>query len=397
MSETSAHIELELEAPQGNFLLRRHGHPKEQLRAWDNADIYLLEEIAQLVETKKPKHVLIVNDGFGALSIALKAYAPHVIIDSAHSRRALRANLSANHNSVDEVATSTSFQMKWDSPHETYDLVVMKLPKSNAQLDDQLRRIKHFVGTETTFIAGAMAKRIQKSTVDSFQRHFEDARCSLAHKRARLIRVSPPGKPDSGEPVALLSYIVAADLARAPHDLELNSMPGTFAHGKLDLGARALLEVLNLPSQVDTMLDYGCGTGVLGIVAGLRHTEAQMTFVDDAAAAMVSTRLNVAQHFDSERALRTTLLEQDSLADVVSNSQSVVLNNPPFHDAGTRTSFVARTMFKSALRVLKPSGELWVVGNRHLGYERMLNQVFGSCEQMSTNSKFVVLRAKKAV
>jgi 16S rRNA G1207 methylase RsmC len=103
----------------------------------------------------------------------------------------------------------------------------------------------------------------------------------------------------------------------------------------------------------------------------------------------------VAQHFDSERTLSITLLEQDSLAGVPTDSQSVVLNNPPFHDAGARTSFVARTMFKAALRVLKPNGELWVVGNQHLGYERMLNQIFGSCEQMGTNSKFVVLRAKK--
>ena len=43
--------------------------------------------------------------------------------------------------------------------------------------------------------------------------------------------------------------------------------------------------------------------------------------------------------------------------------------------------------------VLRPGGELWVVGNRHLEYNDKLNRAFGNSEVMANNPKFQVIRA----
>jgi 16S rRNA (guanine1207-N2)-methyltransferase len=52
-------------------------------------------------------------------------------------------------------------------------------------------------------------------------------------------------------------------------------------------------------------------------------------------------------------------------------------------------------MFVESRDALRPGGELWVVGNRHLGYWDKLNRLFGGCETVASNAKFVVLRAGK--
>jgi 16S rRNA (guanine1207-N2)-methyltransferase len=71
------------------------------------------------------------------------------------------------------------------------------------------------------------------------------------------------------------------------------------------------------------------------------------------------------------------------------------LNNPPFHQQNTVGDAIAWKMFVEARRVLKPLAELWVVGNRHLAYHAKLKKLFGACEAIASNRKFVVLKAVK--
>jgi len=56
---------------------------------------------------------------------------------------------------------------------------------------------------------------------------------------------------------------------------------------------------------------------------------------------------------------------------------------------------VALTMFQDAAQVLRKDGELWVVGNRHLGYHIKLKRWFSDLELLASNSKFVLFRARQ--
>jgi 16S rRNA G1207 methylase RsmC len=71
------------------------------------------------------------------------------------------------------------------------------------------------------------------------------------------------------------------------------------------------------------------------------------------------------------------------------------LNNPPFHQQHSNGDAIAWNMFKDARRVLIGGGELWVVGNRHLGYHAKLKKLFGNCETLAANKKYVILKATK--
>ncbi len=83
----------------------------------------------------------------------------------------------------------------------------------------------------------------------------------------------------------------------------------------------------------------------------------------------------------------------DGLTGVPDGTVDRVLTNPPFHSHRATTDATARRMFGGARRVLRPGGELWVIGNRHLGYHVRLRRLFGNCDVVASDPKFVVLRA----
>src|SRR5205823_946781 len=68
--------------------------------------------------------------------------------------------------------------------------------------------------------------------------------------------------------------------------LVIVSRPGVFGYGRLDDGARALTEVMEI-GPGDAVLDIGCGAGAVGILAGLRAgAGGSVTFVDSNARAI---------------------------------------------------------------------------------------------------------------
>ncbi len=74
-----------------------------------------------------------------------------------------------------------------------------------------------------------------------------------------------------------------------------------------------------------------------------------------------------------------------------------MLCNPPFHQQNAVTDHIAWQMFNDAKKVLRPGGELRIVGNRHLDYHEKLKRLFGGSKLLGSNKKFVVLSAKKVI
>ena len=72
-----------------------------------------------------------------------------------------------------------------------------------------------------------------------------------------------------------------------------------------------------------------------------------------------------------------------------------MLCNPPFHQQQVVGDFLAWRMFQQAHAALGRGGELWIVGNRHLGYHAKLKRLFREVSQVGATPKFVILRARK--
>ena len=349
------------------------------LQAWEAADDYLLQ---QLDDTEISGPVLIFNDAFGALACALAEHKPYSIGDSYLSELATRENL--RHNELDE--SSVRFLESTADYPQAPAVVLIKIPKQLALLEQQLRALRKVVTPETRIIGGTKARDVHNSTLELFEKVLGTTTTTLAWKKARLINC----------------VYTAPALADAPetNSWKLEGTPWTihnhanvFSRNGLDIGARFFIE--HLPSNLEgEIVDLGCGNGVVGLTLLERNPEANVVFVDESPMAVASSRLNVETNMP-DAVDRCEFMINNALSGVEPFRFNAVLCNPPFHQQHALTDSVAWEMFHHARRCLKINGELVIVANRHLDYFHKLKKIFGNCTTVATNSKFVVLKAVK--
>jgi 16S rRNA (guanine1207-N2)-methyltransferase len=379
-----------MRVPQGEFELARYPvRANEMLRAWDAADEFLLRHLAGTIESARLKgEILIVNDYAGALSTALAAQRPAMLSDSYLAHVATRKNLTRN--GID----SSSFRQlaSFDPLPESIDAMVMKIPKSLALLEDQLHRIVPHIHQKTIFIAGAMTKHIHASTLKLFANIVGTTRSSLAERKARLIFCDPNlplERPSNPWP---RTYTAGNHV--------VTSYAGVFSASRLDGGTSFLLD--HLPRSLGPLrvVDLGCGNGILGVRTAFDNSKAEVTFIDESYRAVASAKATFRTNLGSERTARFSvgngMFDLADDAPLSKGSIDRVLNNPPFHENNAIRDAVAWQMFSESRDVLRPGGELWVVGNHHLAYQAKLKRLFGNCKLVASNDRFVVLQAVRA-
>ncbi len=356
----------------------QHNSP---LQAFDAADEYLLKHLSE-----HPLHghsrCLILNDNFGALAISLAEHMQvHSSGDSFLAHQALRNNLDHNQRPADAVQILQSEQ-PFQGP---YDCVLIRVPKTLALLEEQLIRLQSHISDRTIIVAAGMIKHLPRSAGDLLERYIGPVQASLAEKKARLLFVTPTNIAQAQSP-----YPSSYELDKPK--ISLRNHAGVFCREALDIGTRFLLP--HLPSGLGHALvaDLGCGNGVMAIVCALENPEAQLLLVDESYMAVQSAQENWQQALGQRP---VTIYAGDGLGAVQPQTLDVVLCNPPFHQQQVVGDFLARRMFQQSHRALKPGGQLWVVGNRHLGYHITLKRMFSKVEQVAANAKFVIFKASK--
>ncbi|WP_224317972.1 methyltransferase [Streptomyces olivaceus] len=373
-----------MKTPWGEHVLTRFPEdPRDRLRAWDASDEYLLGHLAER-EIPLSGTVVVVGDRWGALVTALATHRPVQITDSHLAQEATRANLERAGVEPGSVRLLTT----QDPPPERVDVLLVRVPKSLALLEDQLLRLAPALHEGTVVVGTGMVKEIHTSTLRLFERIVGPTRTSLAVKKARLIFAEPDlalRRPASPWPLA---YRLPDDVGRLSGRTVVNHA-GVFCADRLDVGTRFFLG--HLPDAgARRVVDLGCGNGVVGTAVALADPGAEVLFTDESFQAVASAqetyRVNGAAGHAEFRV-------GDGLAGVPDASVDLVLNNPPFHSHQATTDATAWRMFTGARRVLRPGGELWVVGNRHLEYHVQLRRLFGNSRVVAGDRKFVVLKA----
>ncbi|EJC2179307.1 23S rRNA (guanine(1835)-N(2))-methyltransferase RlmG [Salmonella enterica] len=349
------------------------------LLAWEAADEYLLQ---QLDETEIRGPVLILNDTFGALSCALAEHSPYSIGDSYLSELGTRENL--RHNGIAESSV-TFLDSTADYP-QAPGVVLIKVPKTLALLEQQLRALRKVVTAQTRIIAGAKARDIHTSTLELFEKVLGPTTTTLAWKKARLINCTF-SHPQLADAPQTLSWKLE-DTGWTIHN-----HANVFSRTGLDIGARCFMQ--HLPENLDgEIVDLGCGNGVIGLSLLAKNPQAKVVFVDESPMAVDSSRLNVETNLP-EAFERCEFMINNALSGVEPFRFNAVFCNPPFHQKHALTDNIAWEMFHHARRCLKINGELYIVANRHLDYFHKLKKIFGNCATIATNNKFVILKAVK--
>ncbi|MEI6562709.1 MAG: methyltransferase [bacterium] len=164
----------------------------------------------------------------------------------------------------------------------------------------------------------------------------------------------------------------------------LSTLPGVFAHRRVDPGAQALAEMV-VTQPGDSILDMGCGCGSIGISLAKNQPTASVCFVDSHSRA-------------------TTITEQNCFANGISG-YSVVLSdqgvppparfslfvgNPPYYSHDRITDFFVHTAFDSLLS----GGRAYLVAKNATHHLAIMNELFGNAERLDRRGYQIVKSVK---
>lgn len=207
---------------------------------------------------------------------------------------------------------------------------------------------------------GAGAGRYEKTlaaaagAVNSLSKH--KARAFWAIKEARL---------NAG----WLDAWRAAGAPRAVAGSPFQATPGLFSADRLDAGTLALLG--HLPHDLQgEIADFGCGWGLIAAWVLENANPTRLDLYDADARALDAARGNIA-------ALRPAVARRFLWADAsqpVADRYDAIVTNPPFHAGQETQTSLGQAVLRNAARALKPGGRVFIVANRHLPYESVLQQ-----------------------
>jgi len=191
---------------------------------------------------------------------------------------------------------------------------------------------------------------------------------------------------------SLLAQWLALDAVRTISDARFVSRPGVFAWDRID-PASALL-VKHLPTDLKGhAADLGAGFGYLSLellsrCAGITSLDAY----EADARALNLARENLSRLQDS----RPIKYEWHDVTQGLLGRYDVIITNPPFHtQSRADRPDIGKRFISVAAEALNPGGCLWLVANRHLPYEEVLNASFGQTRIVAQQDGFKIVQAVK--
>ncbi len=279
---------------------------------WNGADTYLYNHLLREELLFPGARVLILNDDTGLLTYLLREYSPTVTSDSIFAKTAIEENFKTNCEDPSQFTFIDSVSFIENS-HENFDIVLIKLPKSNSYLSNQISVLKNCTSADSQILTSGMVKHISKNISEILKKEIGETLIHRVEKKAILFS----SKNESGktEVERTSSFNI--------HNLgEFVTYSNTFSAGKLDKGTAALLP--QIPKDLSgRVADLGCGYGVIS-----RHLKqncpdiSELIAVDASRMAVESTKLNVEG---------INALWCDGLSDFDDDSLDAVVSNPPFH------------------------------------------------------------------
>lgn len=279
-----------------------------------------------------------------------------------------------------KLKSSFTAQYKSDKQH---DLVVISFPKSKSELNFTLAMIAHATTEETNMIIvgdnKSGIKSIEKLTINTLTgcNKVDSARHCLLFFAKLITNTSTFSLEDWYE-----YYNVSINDTQ----LKIAALPGVFSQKGLDKGTKVLLENFP-PIKGDSVLDFGCGAGVIASFIGKLHPGIALSLLDVSSLAIASSEKTL-----SINGLQGKVFASNSLSELKAK-YATVISNPPFHQ-GVNTNYEATESFlKGIKQYLHKSGEVFVVANNFLQYEPIMKSSIGKTKKLTSKQGFTIYQA----
>lgn len=167
------------------------------------------------------------------------------------------------------------------------------------------------------------------------------------------------------------------------------SQPGLFSWDRFDTGSLLLRD--HLPSDLKGKIaDFGCGYGFLSRTI-LERTPGitNLYAIDVDHRAVTACAKNITD--PRCQTIWDDLTQPINFKDKV----DTIIMNPPFHQQKDVAYNLGQRFIQTAYEHLTNKGQLWMVANAHLPYEKKLSSLFGSHEKIAEQRGFKIIHAKR--
>lgn len=185
----------------------------------------------------------------------------------------------------------------------------------------------------------------------------------------------------------------ALDAARPILDGRFHSRPGVFAWDRIDPASALLVD--QLPADLDGRgADLGSGFGYLSaeVLARCPKVTALDLYEAEARALALARR-----NLDAVGSTAALAFHWHDVTAGIDGRFDFIVSNPPFHTPSRADRpDIGQRFIAVAAQALRPGGRLFLVANRHLPYEQILNDSFGQVRVAAERDGFKVIAAVKA-
>ena len=264
------------------------------------------------------------------------------------------------------------------------ETIVVNLPREK----DRLVMLLHALASGMARTARLWLVGENRGGIRSAPRHLQRFFGSVELlDKARHCALYEARQPLPAQPFDPVEYEIHWSVSRGGRELRMLTLPGVFAHGRLDPGTEALLDALENLRPAGRVLDFACGSGVIGMAMAMDGAELELTLLDSSAPALESCRRSL-----NLNGLQATLLPSDGLSELTGHYDWIV-SNPPFHRGVHNDLRVAEDFFREAGTFLAENGRIVVVFNRHLPYQRWLQREFAEVDRLDVDGSYAIVRA----
>lgn len=340
------------------------------LKAWSAAD----ELLVSFMEEKNPESVIIYNDSFGYLAAHAAPRAIYFASDLKSQEKAAMENFETN--KLDPTCLYPTCLLT--KAEKKGKLGLMKIPKSLGLFEMFLSHAAQNMYKSGSLACGFMTRNFTKQMLEIAEEYFEVVEQSLSKKKARLLILSKPKNVEKNTFLNVISF----------QNEEIKQYFGVFSSNHVDYATQFLIENLEPPEVVNSVLDLACGNGILAKEVQKQFPEAAYYLVDDSQLAIESAKLNISGN-------KVNFYHNNNLEDLPSGSIDYIVSNPPFHVEYEIDISLPLRLFRAAEKKLTPEGKFQVVANSHLNYKTHLEKIFKKVSVVFDNDKFVVYSCYK--
>lgn len=171
------------------------------------------------------------------------------------------------------------------------------------------------------------------------------------------------------------------------YQLHMKAVQGLFSYKGIDTATDFLLRNLPYQSLSGTIIDLGCGYGMIGTHVAKKLPNSSIHMIDSNASAVKYARKNITNNECSN----AKVTQGYFLSKIRSGYANHIIANPPTH---TRSEEVTR-LFRQMNSVLQTGGTAFLVINKAVKYARYANEIFSEVSIFKQEGKFKIIFLRK--